>query len=185
MKANVGRTALVAAMIGLEGSLAIEHPLLASTDDFKETWIDKPARTDMLSELNEMRYTKFGDQNKRPVIGVLTEPLRGELYQGKDRLDADVAPGYVPRTHVQFLEQAGARVIPIDYRLSRDELVSLFSQINGLYMPGDSQVAVTDETYKGAFVIAMAYAENENFEEKEHFPVFMMGSSLATWVRSK
>ena len=34
-------------------------------------------------------------------------------------------------------------------------------------------------------MIAMAYAENENFEVKEHFPVFLMGSSLSTWVRSK
>ena len=52
-------------------------------------------------------------------------------------------------------------------------------------MPGDSQIAVTNEIYKSAFVIAMAYAENENFEEKEHFPVFLMGNSLSTWVRSK
>ena len=27
--------------------------------------------------------------------------------------------------------------------------------------------------------------ENENFEVKEHFPVFLMGNSLSTWVRSK
>ena len=56
--------------------------------------------------------------------------------------------------------------MPIDYRLERDELVALFNQLNGLYLPGDSQTAVTDETYKSAFVIAMAYAENETFEEK-------------------
>ena len=52
-------------------------------------------------------------------------------------------------------------------------------------MPGDSQLAVTNETYKSAFVIAMAYSENENFEVKEHFPVFLMGNSLSTWIRSK
>ena len=28
---------------------------------------------------------------------------------------------YVPRAHVQFLEQAGVRVVPIDYRLSVEE----------------------------------------------------------------
>lgn len=75
--------------------------------------------------------------------------------------------------------------MPIDYRLSRDELVSLFDQVNALYLPGDSQIAVTDETYKGAFVIAMAYSEHAAFEVKEHFPVFLMGSSLSTWVRAK
>ena len=57
------------------------------------------------------------------------------------------------------------RVVPIDYRLERNDLVALFDQLNGLYLPGDSQTAVTDEIYKSTFVIAMAYAENENFEE--------------------
>ena len=75
--------------------------------------------------------------------------------------------------------------MPVDYRLSRDELVSLFDQLNGLYLPGDSQLAVTNETYKAAFVISMAYAENENFEVKEHFPVFLMGNALSTWIRAK
>jgi len=31
----------------------------------------------------------------------------------------------------------------------------------------------------------MAYMENQNFEVKEHFPVFLMGNSLSTWVRAK
>jgi len=52
-------------------------------------------------------------------------------------------------------------------------------------MPGDSQLAVTNEAYKDAFVIAMAYTEHEVYEKHEHFPVFLMGNSLSTWVRSK
>ena len=39
--------------------------------------------------------------------------------------------------------------------------------------------------YKDAFVIAMAYTENETFVEQDHFPVFLMGNSLSTWIRSK
>ncbi len=31
----------------------------------------------------------------------------------------------------------------------------------------------------------MAYAENAAFEVKEHFPVFLMGNSLGTWIRAK
>ena len=31
----------------------------------------------------------------------------------------------------------------------------------------------------------MAYAENEIYENKVHYPVFMMGNSLSTWIRSK
>ena len=178
--------AIIAAMSSLQGTNALEHPLLTSTSDFEETWTDRPKK-DMISQTKEDKYTKKIDPTQRPVIGVLTEPLRGDLFQGQEQIGegVDRVPGYVPRAHVQFLEQAGVRVVPVDYRLGRDELVSMFSQLNGLYMPGDSQLAVTNETYKGAFVIAMAYAENENFEVKEHFPVFLMGNSLSTWIRSK
>ena len=45
---------------------------------------------------------------------------------------------YVPRSHVQFLEQSGNRVIPIDYQIPEEELLELLSQISGLYLPGDS-----------------------------------------------
>ena len=88
---------------------------------------------------------------------MLTEPLRGSV---KGASESESVPGYVPRPHVQFLEQAGVRVVPIDYRLSRDELIDLFEQINGLYLPGDSQTAVTNEVYRDAFWVALGYAEN-------------------------
>lgn len=60
---------------------AIEHPLLASTDDYQETWKERPVKNDMISMQKELHYTKFIDHSKRPVIGVLTEPLRGDLYK--------------------------------------------------------------------------------------------------------
>ena len=34
---------------------------------------------------------------------------------------------YVPRSHVQFLEQSGNRVIPIDYQIPEEELLELLS----------------------------------------------------------
>ena len=169
---------------------ALEKPMLKSTADYQESWEERPFKDDMVSQLADLKYTKMIDHGKRPVIGVLTEPLRGDLLRASDKSRVaqytdDDSAGYVPRAHVQFIEQAGVRVVPIDYRLSRDELVNLFDQLNGIYLPGDSQLAVTDETYKGAFVIAMAYAENAAFETKEHWPVFLMGNSLGTWVRAK
>ena len=100
----------------------------------------------MITMQKELQYTKFIDHSQRPVIGVLTEPLRGDLYKKgatsvNDKIDGrreSAAPGYVPRAHVQFLEQAGVRVVPIDYRLERNDLVALFDQLNGIYLPGDS-----------------------------------------------
>ena len=59
------------------------------------------------------------------MIGILSEPLRGEI-QKTDLItsDGDVvdvlaqSAAYIPRTHVQFLEQSGIRVVAIDHRLS-------------------------------------------------------------------
>lgn len=83
------------------------------------------------------------------------------------------------------MEQAGIRVIPIDYNLPVDEIKELLEQINGLYIPGDSQLAVTDSKYKEAFLTAMMYSEAQSYDYHEHFPVFLMGNSLQTYVRSK
>ena len=115
----------------------------------------------------EIQYTDI-DHGKRPVIGILTEPLRGDLYRPTDAYatpdelihakDAQMMH-YVPKAHVQYLEQAGLRVIPIDYRLSQAERHALYDQLNGVYMPGDSHLTITDELYKIAFVDTMHYQE--------------------------
>ncbi len=78
-------------------------------------------------------YTEV-DENKRPVIGVLTEPLRGNLFKEReDHLDEDDlvssykdgTASYVPKAHVQFLGQAGIRVVPVDYRMPVEERFAL------------------------------------------------------------
>jgi len=84
MKASMGTAALLAAMSHIQGVLSKEHSVLASTADFKETWIEKPEHEDMIAHHKEVRYFKVNDNSVRPVIGVLTEPLRGELYKGHE-----------------------------------------------------------------------------------------------------
>lgn len=66
---------------------------------------------------------------------------------------------YVPKAHVQYLEQAGLRVVPIDYRLSAEERHALYDQLNGVYIPGDSHLTIKDELYKVAFVDTLHYQE--------------------------
>lgn len=41
----------------------------------------------------------------------------------------------------------GARVVPIDYHLSEEELFKELSQVNGLYIPGDARDTLDDETH--------------------------------------
>ena len=104
-----------------------------------------------------------------------------EKYYFDDELLHQVgaaSTSYVPKAHVQYLEQAGLRVVPIDYRLSTEERFTLYDQLNGIYMPGDSHQTITDDAYKLAFVDTLHYQESQVYEQQEHFPIFMMGNSL-------
>jgi hypothetical protein len=91
---------------------------------------------------------------------------------------------YVPKTHVQFLEQAGVRVVPVDYHLSKSERLALFEKLNGVYVPGDSHLTVKDEEYKSAFMHVLDYTTEQAKINKEHFPVFFMGNTLTTLVQA-
>jgi len=47
-------------------------------------------------------------------------------------------------SHADFLQAGGARVVPIDYRLSDKELMDLLTNLNGLYIPGDTKDCFDD-----------------------------------------
>lgn len=85
---------------------------------------------------------------------------------------------------MQFLEQAGIRVVPIDYHLSHDELLALLEKVNGVYVPGDSHLTVSDEEYKSAFMDVLSYTTEQARFNQEHFPVFFMGNTLTTLVQA-
>jgi hypothetical protein len=52
-----------------------------------------------------------------PVWGIMTEPIVGNIKGGWTE--------YIPSSHVKFLEQTGAKVIPISYTLSKEDLTRL------------------------------------------------------------
>jgi len=59
-------------------------------------------------KIHDLRHEyKPYDHKKRPVYGVLTEPIRGTLKKGEKETVENANVSYVPRSHVQFLEQAG------------------------------------------------------------------------------
>lgn len=63
MKSTFGSASLIAAVSMLNSVYAIEHPLLTSTHDFEETWIEKPAKDDMITKQKELLYKKFIDHS--------------------------------------------------------------------------------------------------------------------------
>jgi hypothetical protein len=101
---------------------------------------------------------------KRPIYGVLSEPMKASILHSvsenlntggylDDQEDIQIAAqkpqgdvvnstdeliSYVPRAHVQFLEQSGVRVIPISYLDNFENIEAILDQVNGIYIAGDS-----------------------------------------------
>lgn len=67
----------------------------------------------------------------RPVIGILTTTASdiSAWYSSRNY-------SYIPYSYVQFIEAAGARVIPIPYDASPENLTYLFNQVNGILFTG-------------------------------------------------
>lgn len=51
---------------------------------------------------------------------------------------------FIEASHVQFLESAGARVVPIDFTMKGEQLNRVLRNLNGVYIPGDQQILVQD-----------------------------------------
>ena len=51
-------------------------------------------------------------------------------------LTEQVGQTYIAASYVKYLEMAGARVVPIHYKSSSDQLAALFKKINGILFPG-------------------------------------------------
>ena len=107
---------------------------------------------------------------KRPVYGVLSEPMKASiLHSVSDNLNTggylddlediqiaaqkpqadfvnstDELISYVPKAHVQFLEQSGVRVIPISYLDDFENMEAVLDQVNGVYIAGDSQKSIAN-----------------------------------------
>lgn len=67
---------------------------------------------------NRHAAIKISD-HRRPVYGVLTEPIRGRMRNKKDESQtydhSSEEISYIPRAHVQFLEQSGIVIVPIQF----------------------------------------------------------------------
>ena len=108
-------------------------------------------------------HMKISD-NRRPIYGVLTEPLRGTIKNKRDSSESlsseedDVS--YIPKAHVQFLEQSGIAVVPIHFTKSHDDIVSELENVNGIYIPGDSGKSISNVKYQHAFKAVMDFVES-------------------------
>lgn len=63
--------------------------------------------------VRDKKVKQLDKKYDRPVFAILTEPMRGEI-EGREDID-----GYIPKAHVQFVEQSGIRLIPLSFRASQ------------------------------------------------------------------
>ena len=79
--------------------------------------------------------------NNWPVIGVFTQPSKSANPAcGGDCL-------YLAASYVKNLEAAGARVVPINYYASKEELDELFAGLNGVFFVGGGAVFPSSAQY--------------------------------------
>lgn len=117
--------------------------------------------------------------------GILTEPLSGVL-KSQDNIMTGYDE-YIPAAHVKFIEQTGARVIPVSYKLPRSELYATLQKLSGLYLHGDTNYDQIKQNMQ--FVATFSYIVQYMFYEADmfdrYFPVFMMGNSIQSLLANR
>jgi hypothetical protein len=79
---------------------------------------------------------------------------------------------FILMSHVKLLQQGGARIVPISYRLTENQLNSILSQVNGVYIPGDTPAVLENERYLETVRTILQWAQDRNTQEPaDHFPL--------------
>ncbi|GFN98392.1 gamma-glutamyl hydrolase, partial [Plakobranchus ocellatus] len=111
--------------------------------------------------------------NNRPIIGILTEKSYSKY-----------GDEYIESTYVQYLESAGARVVPIRGKQPPKYYRTLFKKINGALFPGGG-VNITEGSYyeAGKYIYELALQANDR---GDFFPIWAtcLGLELLTVLRT-
>lgn len=127
--------------------------------------------------------------SEAPVIGIVSVPIENECVTIQDNQfkENDIVDGSCFHSlYVQWLQSAGAKVVPIPYDSSQEKLDSLFSWINGiLFTGGEANIKDIDSQYNWA----TGYLLNKTIianTENDYFPIWAtcMGMQLLCILRS-
>ena len=117
--------------------------------------------------------------NDKPVIGILTMPLTEMLGESSSK-----SKSFLPDAYVRWIENSGARVVPIQYNLTKPMMLGVLSQINGVIIFGEAGNENFIKTknkknpdiirwMKAAFII-YEFAKYENHQDN-YFPLLGIG----------
>ena len=81
--------------------------------------------------------------NYRPIIGILAQEMHPDLVPWFN----DNYTSYIGAAYVKYIEQAGARVVPVLINQSLEYYEIIFSSTNGLLLPGGA-VSIDDSGKK-------------------------------------
>jgi gamma-glutamyl hydrolase len=98
------------------------------------------SKAKLFEEYHRLRQTPgyqalgdFTEVNQEPVIGVVSQTLEDEM-KGDSRFDD--YHSYVMQSYVDWLEAAGARVVPLNRDEDHDVTLKKLKRLNGVLMPG-------------------------------------------------
>jgi len=78
-----------------------------------------------------------------PVIGIAAEPTAGNDKPALKKLGTSL----LAASYVKWIEAAGARVVPLQFDLSEDQLLDRYKQINGVLFPGGGSSINDNSSY--------------------------------------
>ncbi|CAH1794487.1 unnamed protein product [Owenia fusiformis] len=100
--------------------------------------------------------------NFRPIIGVLA--------QSTGKSGAKYGETYIPYTYVNYLEMAGARVVPIKIDECEEYYEEIFKSINGVLFPGGGvDIVTSDFACEAKKLYDLAIKANDN---GDYFPIW-------------
>lgn len=93
--------------------------------------------------------------NDRPIIGILAQDVSATPSENNST--------YISASYVKFIEQAGARVVPILVNREEDYYVKTFNSVNGILFPGGGVDAVNSSYGRAAAILfGLAMEANRN-----------------------
>jgi len=116
--------------------------------------------------------------NYRPIIGILAQELSSSLepWYGENYTS------YIGAAYVKYIEQAGARVVPVLINQTDEYYDTIFKSTNGLLIPGGA-VSIVDSGYAKAGKILFQKATNS----ESYWPIWgtCLGFELLAYLSNE
>jgi len=147
----------------------------------KENDILATHQTEIEQRINS--FKKSSEQNAekinyRPIIGILAQELSSSL----EPWYGDNYTSYIGAAYVKYVEQAGARVVPVLIDQTEEYYDTIFKSTNGLLIPGGA-VSIVDSGYAKAGKILFNKATNS----ESYWPIWgtCLGFELLAYLSNE